>query len=334
MGTHPSNPSKALGMGQTLQQLVTANEALLGSAVAARYNHTLPFLFKVLSINKALSIQAHPDKALAERLHAADPQSYPDANHKPEMTIAITPFDGFCGFRPIAQIRSFVAHTPALRALVGEPTATAFIAAVDATADEAAHKAALKALFAGIMRAPAPAVAAQTAALVAAAEADPAGFAGREHGGPVLAALVRRLHADFPGDIGLFCALVLNYITLQPGEAVFLRANDPHAYLSGDVIECMAASDNVVRAGLTPKFKDVDNLVEMLTYSCAPIEAQKMAPERWAKAEAVTEVSLEISMYLVPYSVTVMYSAASAPKMSCSLAAGTAWISLAVVRPF
>ena len=81
-----------------------------------------------------------------------------------------------------------------------------------------------------------------------------------------------------PGDVGLFVLFFLNYVKLEVGEAMFLKADDIHAYLSGDIIECMAASDNVVRAGFTPKFKDVDTLVSMLTYSYAPISEQKMEP--------------------------------------------------------
>ena len=76
-----------------------------------RDEQKLPFLFKVLSINKALSIQAHPNKSLAERLHAKDSKNYPDDNHKPEMTIAITPFDGLCGFRPLEEISHFLANS-------------------------------------------------------------------------------------------------------------------------------------------------------------------------------------------------------------------------------
>jgi mannose-6-phosphate isomerase len=70
----------------------------------------------------------------------------------------------------------------------------------------------------------------------------------------------------------VFCSLLLNHITLQPGEGVFLAANEPHAYLSGDCVECMACSDNVVRAGLTPKFKDKVTLVDMLTYTSGPVD--------------------------------------------------------------
>jgi hypothetical protein len=77
MGTHPSLPSKDLKTQRTLLDLVGDNQALLGKEIADRYENKLPFLFKVLSINKALSIQAHPNKKLAEQLHAKDPKNYP-----------------------------------------------------------------------------------------------------------------------------------------------------------------------------------------------------------------------------------------------------------------
>lgn len=78
--------------------------------------------------------------------------------------------------------------------------------------------------------------------------------------------LVLRLHDEYQDDIGCFCPFILNYVTLKPGEALYLGANEPHAYLSGDCMECMAGSDNVVRAGLTPKFIDKETLHKMLTY--------------------------------------------------------------------
>jgi len=105
-----------------------------------------------------------------------------------------------------------------------------------------------------------------------------AGSGGPSNTGSELAALVERLNSQFPEDIGLFVLFFLNYVKLEPGEAMFLKADDIHAYLSGDIIECMASSDNVVRAGFTPKFKDVGTLTTMLTYNYAPIEEQKMDP--------------------------------------------------------
>ena len=61
--------------------------------------------------------------------------------------------------------------------------------------------------------------------------------------------------------------LFLNYLLIAPGESFFMAANEPHAYVAGEILECMACSDNVVRAGLTPKHKDIENLVDMLSYT-------------------------------------------------------------------
>jgi mannose-6-phosphate isomerase len=83
--------------------------------------------------------------------------------------------------------------------------------------------------------------------------------------------LVMRLNDQFPGgDVGVLAPLLLNYFTLKPGEATFLGPNQPHAYLSGDCVECMSCSDNTIRAGLTPKFKDVEVLCSTLTYQMSP----------------------------------------------------------------
>ena len=84
--------------------------------------------------------------------------------------------------------------------------------------------------------------------------------------------LIPRINSDFPGDRGLFCPFLLNCMKLQPGEGFFMGADEPHAYISGDCVECMALSDNVIRAALTPKFKDVDELCSSLHYRCGKCE--------------------------------------------------------------
>ncbi|KAL2136992.1 hypothetical protein VTI74DRAFT_11174 [Chaetomium olivicolor] len=293
MGTHPSNPSKDVTTGRTLLDLVQDNQALLAPSVAARYGNKLPFLFKVLSVNKALSIQAHPNKKLAEQLHARDPKNYPDDNHKPEMAIAITPFEGLCGFRPLAEIAHFLETVPALRQLVGEENTKEFVDVVkNANEDnsEAAverNKKALRKVFGALMSTSESDMAAAAKVLVDSAASSGADFAGggvSATPGSVLAELVGRLHDQFGPDYGLFVLFFLNFVSLQPGEALFLRADDIHAYVSGDIVECMASSDNVVRAGFTPKFKDVDTLVNMLTYNYAPIDEQKMQPTEYPYA--------------------------------------------------
>lgn len=288
MGTHPSNPSKDLQTGRTLLDLCAEHQSLLSEPVSAKYGAKLPFLFKVLSVNKALSIQAHPNKKLAEQLHARDPKNYPDDNHKPEMAIAITPFEGLCGFRPLGEVAHFLETVKPLRALVGEDEAAQFVqAAKDEGGDEASKKKALQKAFGGLMSSSADDIDKEINNLVALAKSEGADFAAGgvpSTKGDVLVELVTRLHGQYGSDIGIFVLFFLNFVTLQPGEALFLVADDIHAYVSGDIIECMAASDNVVRAGLTPKFKDVSTLVDMLTYNYAPIDEQKMNPTEYPYA--------------------------------------------------
>ena len=287
MGTHPSNPSKDILTKRTLIDLVHDNQALLSSEIGEKFGHKLPFLFKVLSIGKALSIQAHPNKKLAEQLHKKDSKNYPDDNHKPEMTIAITPFDGLCGFRPLAEISHFLSTVPSLKKLVGESEAEEYQSVIkgqdtsEKTEDEEKNKKVLQHVFGSLMKAKKEDIEAASQELIESAKKegfDFAGGGGPSNKGKELADLIIRLNEQFPGDIGLFVLFFLNYVKLEVGEAMFLKADDIHAYLSGDIIECMAASDNVVRAGFTPKFKDVDTLISMLTYSYAPISEQKMNP--------------------------------------------------------
>jgi len=308
MGTHPSNPSKDLETGRTLLDMVQDNQALMSSTIASKYQNKLPFLFKVLSINKALSIQAHPNKKLAEQLHSRDSKNYPDDNHKPEMTIAITPFDGLCGFRPLNEISHFLDTVTSFRTMVGEEEAKKFQETVKGKENSSdqktaeANKKALQSAFTSLMNSSAEDVETHSKELIQQAKEQGENFAGGggpSNSGKELANLMVRLNGQFPGDIGLFVTFFLNYVKLEIGEAMFLKADDIHAYLSGgklhssseqpwqsltiatDIIECMASSDNVVRAGFSPKFKDVKTLTSMLTYSYAPISEQKMSPQTY-----------------------------------------------------
>lgn len=297
MGTHPNNPSKDLTTGRPLADLVQENAQLLSSSVIAKYGTQLPFLLKVLSIDKALSIQAHPNKKLAQQLHARDPKNYPDDNHKPEMTIAITPFEGLCGFRPLTEIAHFLKTIQPLRALVKPDKADEFVSSIDTSASSSAetpseevrqhNKTALQHVFASLLSATPDEIKTETANLLAQVRSEGDNFAGggtASSSGAVLSELVTRLNRQFPDDIGLFVFFFLNYVRLAPGEALFLVADDIHAYISGDIIECMASSDNVVRAGFTPKYRDVATLVDMLTYNTAPIEEQKLRPTEYPYA--------------------------------------------------
>ena len=277
MGTHPSLPSKDLSTGRSLLDLVGDNQALMGHDITAKYKSKLPFLFKVLSINKALSIQAHPNKKLAEKLHSQDPKNYPDDNHKPEMTIAITPFEGLCGFRPLKEIAHFLNTIPPLRDLVGEE-ASKKLESVATSTSTSETKPALQAAFTHLMKTDKSNVEAKAKDLVSLAEQKKIDPGPSINTSEELCELVTRNNASFPSDIGLFVLFFLNYVTLSPGQAMYLKADDIHAYISGDIIECMASSDNVIRAGFTPKFQDVDTLTEILTYDHDPPEQQLLQP--------------------------------------------------------
>ncbi len=272
IGTHPSAPSKV--DGKLLSDVIAQSpEKLVGKNTVQMFGGaSLPFLLKVgkrvffffvrffssclsskvLSVKQALSIQAHPDKVLAEELHRKFPDIYKDPNHKPEMTLALTPFEVLCGFRPPAQVIHNLSAVPELRALIGEETSKK-------AEQESSGSNVLRLVFGALMTASDDAVKTHLANLIARlrALAEPSD----------LEKAILRIHDDYPGDVGVFCPYILNHFVLAPGEAVFLGPNEPHAYLSGDCVECMATSDNVVRAGLTPKLRDCGTLLSMLTYA-------------------------------------------------------------------
>jgi len=264
MGMHPKSPSQISlvdGSQLPLGDWISKNPWALSDKLATQFDGKLPFLFKVLSVRTALSIQAHPNKTLAKILRDTDPDHYADDNHKPEMTIALTAFEGMCGFRPVAELADFFKKIPELKECVG--TAADELTASIANGDAETIKQSLKKSFAALMRCSGDVVKPQIEKLAAQYTA--------EKNRTPLQDLFLRLNSQYPGgDVGCFCVFFLNVINLSPGDAMFLGPNEPHAYLFGDCVECMATSDNVVRAGLTPKFKDVDRLIEMLTYIDEP----------------------------------------------------------------
>uniref|UniRef100_A0A8C5S7T0 Mannose-6-phosphate isomerase n=1 Tax=Laticauda laticaudata TaxID=8630 RepID=A0A8C5S7T0_LATLA len=278
MGAHPKGDAVILDNRipqKTLSQWIADNPVCLGSKVKDSFQGQLPFLFKVLSVNTALSIQAHPTKELAEKLHAQYPEHYPDTNHKPELAIALTPFEGLCGFRPVEEIVAFLQHVPEFRALIGNVAAEQLERS--GRDDPRGVSAALRVCFTRMMKSEKKVFVDHLNQLVkrisqeAAAGKDISSSCGE---------LLLRLHSQYPGDIGCFVIYFLNQMKLQPGECMFLGANEPHAYLYGDCIECMACSDNTVRAGLTPKYIDVLTLCEMLNYTPAPANSKLLPPSQ------------------------------------------------------
>lgn len=275
MGDHPSGPSSVQmeicdGSGNSLGKTLLRTPTLLGSHLANEAK--LPFLLKVLSIEKALSIQAHPDRALAKKLHRERPDVYKDPNHKPEIAIALTDFEALCGFRHVVEIFHFALEVPELAEILGEEVVQTMRSSVG---DAAKESRALKAAYCKMIRTPDEITKPKVRDLVSRTSS-----ASHELHPPRLSTclmLVHRLHRQFGDDPGIFSVFFLNYSKMSVGECLYMPQNTPHAYLSGDIVECMATSDNVVRGGLTGKYKDIEILCEMLRYQGG--DAPQVFPE-------------------------------------------------------
>ena len=228
----------------------------MGSSVAREYNDQLPFLLKLLAAEDPLSLQAHPTKEQAEsgfdredRLgieRGASHRNYRDRNHKPELLVALTPFDALCGFRPVDKTIELF-KTLNLRELDRYLTMLEGVEPSEA----------LRSLFTTWITLPSDPRQDLIDALVRACQ---------DHPDVPEAQTVLHLAENYPGDPGVLCALLLNQVHLRPGEAIYLDAGQLHDYLHGMGVEIMANSDNVLRGGLTSKHIDVPELMRVLTF--------------------------------------------------------------------
>jgi mannose-6-phosphate isomerase len=264
IGAHPKAPSEvelADGSKVALDAALSRFPLeLLGEKVIQREGPHLPFLAKVLSVNPhfGLSIQLHPDRERARALHAKDAEHYPDPSHKPEIGIAITPVTLLYGCKSASAIRDVVAELPAFEEAIGEDLTNRLR---HLAPEERGDVAVVTAIFSRCL-----ALAPDRAALVA-ERLDKAlphvSSLGVERD------IFFRLQRQYGySDQGLLALFLMNVVTVDPGCGIFIGPNIPHAYLDGDLFECMACSDNVVRAGLTSKFKDVRTLSEIV--DCSP----------------------------------------------------------------
>ncbi|MCS3842123.1 mannose-6-phosphate isomerase, class I [Microbacterium sp. AK031] len=261
-GDHPGDPAEVAD-GSTLD-VVTGG--------------TLPYLLKLLAAGSPLSIQVHPTIAQArdgwsreQSLDADDPaRNYRDANHKPELIVALSDrFEALGGLRPVAD-------TLRLLASLGESSGVrALREHLEGGSDEDVLRDAVGWLLSGDAQA-------EVDEIIAAL----AGASSEEFAAELSA--VRAIADRYPGDPGVVVALLMNYIVLGRGEAIFLRAGLLHAYVSGLGVEIMAASDNVLRGGLTPKHIDVPELLSVL--DTAPAAVPVLAPS----SEAVTEYPVDV----------------------------------------
>ncbi|HEY8752404.1 MAG TPA: mannose-6-phosphate isomerase, class I [Arthrobacter sp.] len=283
IGAHPGAPSTARladGSGTPLDALIAQDpEHFLGSESVAEFGPRLPFLAKVLAAAQPLSLQVHPSigqaKAGFARENAegvapdAANRNYRDDNHKPEMIFALTPFEALCGFRAPAATRKILLHLVACFDLVETAVPPLLIELLNAleNPDEGAG---LRSAFERLITGGEDVT--HTTAMVAAALISGAPLAPHQSE----LSTVISLNEKYPGDPGVLISLLLNRISLAPGEAVYLPAGNVHAYLHGLGVEVMASSDNVLRGGLTPKYIDVPELLRTIEF--APVAVPMLTP--------------------------------------------------------
>ena len=239
-GTHDGGQSKLLSSGLSLAEAIGAK---------------LSFLVKFLAADSPLSIQVHPNSSQAKAgfakenaagLDLTDPKrNYQDDSHKPEILIALSPFEALCGFRPRAEVQEIFLAFSESEARFGELAA---LAATNATIEE---------IFTELLED--HLLAERFSSTIEALDADSLAEQAR--------ILVIGLLEKYPGDTGALVAVLLNHVRLSAGEAIYLPAGNLHAYLSGLGLEVMAASDNVLRGGLTSKHIDKAELRQIADFS-------------------------------------------------------------------
>jgi mannose-6-phosphate isomerase len=255
MGAHPRACS-TLPEGQSLDDYIRGNPQDLLGAGAEAFGWKLPFLFKILAAARPLSIQCHPNLEQARAGFASENaagipvdatnRNYRDANHKPELIVALEEFWALKGFRDPAEIRRLLqlaevkSLSPLLQGLEGGGGLADFFREL-MTLPEPIKAGALGELKAGLSNLP----------------EDESRW-------------TRTLLELYPNDIAATSALVLQLVRLEAGQGLYLGAGELHAYLQGTGLEIMANSDNVLRGGLTPKHVDVDELMRVLNFEHHP----------------------------------------------------------------
>ncbi|WP_215455853.1 mannose-6-phosphate isomerase, class I [Streptomyces sp. ATCC 21386] len=288
MGAHPGAPSRT-GRGPLTQVIDEAPERELGTRTVEKFGPRLPFLLKLLAAGAPLSLQVHPDLEQAREGYEdeqrrgipidAGHRNYKDANHKPELICALTEFDGLCGFREPLRAAE-------LLAALDVDSLKPYVDLLHAHPEEAALREVLTAVLG----------------------ADPEEMAHTVTEAAAACARLGGAHAPYadiahhyPGDPGIIAAMLLNHVRLQPGEALFLGAGIPHAYLNGLGVEIMANSDNVLRCGLTPKHVDVPELLRIVRFEAT--DPGVLRPEASPDGEEVYETPIDefrLSRFVLP----------------------------------
>lgn len=261
MGAHPLAPSLLEHDGKliSLNNFIALNpELLLGSSTAKTFVNTLPFLFKILSAQTPLSLQVHPSLTQAKHgfkkensleipLHAFN-RNYKDANHKPEIMLALSPFKALCGFRPFNQILDLFALFPLKK-----------LQEIKNSFTNSKNYVLLYKNLLEIHEEEAKGICTQAVIIAQSLVEENKDFYTKQ-----AALFILHLAQSYPFDLGILAPLYLNCLEFNEGQAIFLPAGIIHAYIQGTGLELMANSDNVMRGGLTSKYIDKTELLSIL----------------------------------------------------------------------
>lgn len=268
LGTHPLGAATLPDDPEhTLSDVISSDPNCIGKAAVDQFGPQLPYLLKVLSADAPLSLQAHPSRAQAEAGFAreqaagvpfnAPERTFKDTWPKPELVVALTPFDALAGFRDPKKSAELFAQLPvhsSLESIIGPLT-------------ERSGSAALAEVFLDLLG-----LDRERLHLVEEVVAAAVPLMSDEGELGLFARTAVELDEHFPGDPGILAALLMNRLQLQPGQALFMPAGHMHAYLRGTAIEVMANSDNVLRGGLTKKHIDVDGLISVVEFVQSDID--------------------------------------------------------------
>lgn len=254
-GDYPDFPARVLETDEPLADVLQKHKhTLLGNKVVEQFDAQLPFLPKILSIAKALPLQLHPNKELAAKLHKEDPDQFSDPNHKPEIAVALSKFEVFAGFKPLSDVQPLFSLLSALIPYLPKSQST------ERWTNDTLREVTRNLLSADV-------------ATIKTIENDllhtPRAELEKVHAGYILDLLPRLQGQYGPGDAGSIVALTcMNFLVFEPLDAIYIPADGIHAYLSGNIVECMARSNNVLNVGFCPPAdrNNVDMFAKTLTF--------------------------------------------------------------------
>lgn len=271
MGSYPALPSYVASTGEDLQAVIDRHSKdLIGEQVINKFGHPkLPYLPKILSIAKALPLQIHPDKDMAAQLHKERPNAFTDSNHKPEIGLALTKFEAFAGFKPLDNIAELLKLEPLKH-----------FAPQDGTSNFTNEH--LRNVVRKMLQADVPTVRKAYEGLI---HINPERYGSQSHIHQLAPRLAQQYDASDPGI--LVALITMNYLVLQPGEAVYVPADGIHAWLAGDIIECMARSNNVLNFGFCPRAdrNNTDLVCDLLTFTPHSVQDSVLRPKGWPRSQ-------------------------------------------------